>query len=108
MAMPAAQNATIAAVPGEAIGSASGTFNTLRQLGGVFGIAILAAVFAGHGGYASARLFSTGFRPALGVAALLSLVGATIGRWMPARPVRSDAATPVPQPATANAAAGVQ
>jgi len=42
------------------------------------------------------------------VAALLSLVGATIGRWMPARPVRSDAATPVPQPATANAAAGVQ
>ena len=32
-AMPAAQNATIAAVPGEAIGSASGTFNTLRQLG---------------------------------------------------------------------------
>jgi EmrB/QacA subfamily drug resistance transporter len=108
MAMPAAQNATIAAVPGEAIGSASGTFNTLRQLGGVFGIAILATVFAGHGGYASARLFSAGFRPALGIAALLSLVGAAIGRWMPARPVPSDAATPVPQQATANTPVGVQ
>jgi EmrB/QacA subfamily drug resistance transporter len=92
-AMPAAQNATIAAVPAEAIGSASGTFNTLRQLGGVFGIAILAAVFAGHGGYASARLFSTGFRPALGVAALLSLAGAMVGRWMPGLAINNSLAS---------------
>jgi MFS family permease len=94
MAMPAAQNATIGAVPRESIGIASGTFNTLRQLGGVFGIAILAAVFTGNGGYASPTLFSAGFRPALAVAALLSLAGSAAGTWVPAR--RS---APLPQPA---------
>src|SRR5262249_13880451 len=46
MAMPSAQNAVIGAVPHGAIGTASGTLNSLRQLGGTFGIAILAAVFA--------------------------------------------------------------
>src|SRR6266545_3963225 len=81
MAMPAAQNAVIGAVPRSAIGKASGTFNTLRQLGGTFGIAILAAVFAGTGGYASAQAFSDGFAPAIGVAAGLSLVAAVAGLW---------------------------
>jgi EmrB/QacA subfamily drug resistance transporter len=104
LATPAAQNATIGAVPRESIGTASGTFNTLRQLGGVFGVAILAAVFTAHGGYASAEAFAAGFRPALAVAALLSLVGAAIGGWIPPRPVSTEAAAPpVPQPATANA-----
>jgi hypothetical protein len=35
-------------------------------------------------------------------------VGATIGGWMPARPVPSDASIPVPQQATANSPAVVQ
>jgi len=81
MAMPAAQNSVIGSVPRAAIGKASGAFNTLRQLGGTFGIAILAAVFAGSGGYASAQAFSNGFAPAIGVAAGLSLVAAVAGLW---------------------------
>jgi EmrB/QacA subfamily drug resistance transporter len=85
MAMPAAQNAIIGAVPPAAIGKASGTFNTLRQLGGTFGIAVLAAVFTGSGSYASARTFSHGFVPAMTVAAGLSLVAALTGLWMPGR-----------------------
>ena len=45
-AVPATQGAAMTAVPSAEIGTASGTFNTLRQLGGVFGVAICAAVFA--------------------------------------------------------------
>ena len=55
MSFPAAQNSVIGAVPPEAIGKASGTNNTMRELGGVFGIAISVAVFAGAGSYASPR-----------------------------------------------------
>jgi hypothetical protein len=54
MAMPATQNAVLGALPRTALGVASGTFNTLRQLGGTFGVAIVAAVFAGTGSYALA------------------------------------------------------
>ena len=52
MAMPAAQNAVVSAVAKSEIGKASGTFNMLRFLGGVFGIAITVAAFAGTGGVA--------------------------------------------------------
>ena len=64
MAMVAAQNCVIGAVPPAEIGKAAGTFNTLRQLGGTFGIAILAAVFTSTGSYASARAFRAPYRGA--------------------------------------------
>jgi hypothetical protein len=60
-------------------------FNTFRQLGGTFGIAILAAVFSGTGSYLSPQTFSDGFVPAIAVAAGLSLAGAVIGLWTPGR-----------------------
>jgi EmrB/QacA subfamily drug resistance transporter len=85
MAMPAAQNAVLGAVAPAAIGKASGTFTTMRQLGGVFGIAIAAAVFASTGGYASGQAFSDGFATGIGAAAALSLVGALAGFAAPAR-----------------------
>jgi EmrB/QacA subfamily drug resistance transporter len=95
MAMVAAQNCVIGAVPPAEIGKAAGTFNTLRQLGGTFGIAILAAVFTGTGSYASARAFGTGFVPAAEVAAGLSLAGAVAGAFVPSRRrVRSGSAEP--------------
>ena len=61
MAIPAAQNAVVGSVPVEAIGKAAGTNSTMRELGGVFGIAISVAVFAGAGSYASAQAFTDGF-----------------------------------------------
>jgi MFS family permease len=85
MGMPAAQNVVMNAVGAEAIGKASGTFNMVRQLGGVFGVAILVAVFTGAGGYGSAQAFSDGFAPALGVSAALSLAGAVAGATLPGR-----------------------
>jgi EmrB/QacA subfamily drug resistance transporter len=85
MAMPAAQNAAVNAVPEGAIGKAAGTNSTMRELGGVFGIAIAVAVFAGAGGYASAQSFSDGFTAAMLVAAGLSLAGAVAGLALPGR-----------------------
>ena len=84
MAMPALQNAVVSSVAAESIGKASGTFNMLRQLGGVFGIATLVAVFTGAGSYASAQTFSDGFTAAVGVAAALSLLGAVASLGLPA------------------------
>jgi MFS family permease len=95
MAMPAAQNAVLGAVPPGAIGKASGTFSTMRQLGGVFGIAIAAAVFAGAGGFASGQAFSDGFATAVGAAAALSFVGALAGVATPARRAKAAPAGPI-------------
>jgi MFS family permease len=88
LAMPSAQNAVIGAVPPAAVGAAAGTFNTMRQFGGTFGIAIVAAVFAGSGSYASPQAFNDGFVPAIAVAACLSLAAAIAGLWTPGRPAR--------------------
>jgi hypothetical protein len=50
-------------------GIASGATNALRELGGVFGVAVLASVFSAHGGYASGQAFVDGLRPAVAVGA---------------------------------------
>jgi MFS family permease len=83
MTIPAAQSAVVGAVPRSQIGRASGTFSALRQLGGAFGIAILVAVFASAGDYASPTVFVDGFAPALAVSAGLSLCGAIAGLAIP-------------------------
>jgi len=85
LAIPTAQNAVLGAVPRPAVGAAAGVFNTLRQLGGTFGIAILVAVFSGSGSYASPDAFNDGFTPAIWVAACLSLAAAIVGLWTPGR-----------------------
>ncbi|MRH90666.1 DHA2 family efflux MFS transporter permease subunit [Nocardia sp. SYP-A9097] len=84
MGIPSAQSAVLRAVPMTAIGAASGTYNALRQLGGAFGIAVPAAVFAAVGGYASAQVFTDGFIAATATAALLALTGSVIGLLIPA------------------------
>ena len=83
MAIPATQNVVMSAVPATEAGKASGTYNMLRQLGGVFGIALLVAVFTGAGGYASPQAFTNGFAPAIGVTAGLALIGAVAGLGLP-------------------------
>jgi hypothetical protein len=85
MAIPAAQNAGVSTVAPEAIGKAAGVNSTLRELGGVFGIAVAVAIFAGAGGYASAQAFSDGFVPAIATSAALALAGALVGLALPAR-----------------------
>ena len=91
MAMPAAQSAVLGAVVATEIGKASGTFNMLRFLGGVFGIAVLAAAFAGSGSFGSPQAFSAGFAAAIGLCAVLSLLGSIAGTWQPGRRERAVA-----------------
>ena len=58
MAIPAAQNSVVGSVAMEAIGKAAGANSMMRELGGVFGIAVVVAVFAAAGSYASAHAFT--------------------------------------------------
>jgi EmrB/QacA subfamily drug resistance transporter len=96
MAIPAAQSAVMGAVAPQEIGKASGAFNTLRILGGAFGIATLVAVFAGAGSYDSPEAFSDGFAPAIGVAAALALAGAAAGLALTGRHRRVALDLPTP------------
>lgn len=99
MAIPSAQSAVIGAVPMAAIGAASGTFYTVRQLGGAFGIAITTTVFTTRGGLGSANTFSDGFGSAIATAAALALAGAVIGLLLPQRAARTTGHTVTVPPA---------
>lgn len=96
MAIPIVQKAVIGAVAASEIGKASGTLGMIRQLGGVFGVAIAVAVFALAGSRATPQTFTSGFAAANGVLALLSLAGAIAAIWLsansPAVPVSTAAA----------------
>jgi Na+/melibiose symporter-like transporter len=83
MAIPAAQTSVIGSVEAHEIGKAAGVNSTLRELGGVFGIAVAVAVFASSGGYASLQDFTDGLAPAVAVAAGLALAGALAALGLP-------------------------
>ena len=83
---PTVANAVVSSVPPEEVGVASGTNSSLRELGGVFGVAVLAAVFTHQGGYGSPQIFVDGFAPALWVAAGLSALGIVAALLAPGRP----------------------
>jgi EmrB/QacA subfamily drug resistance transporter len=83
MAIPSAQNSVLGSMADEAVGKAAGTNSVMRELGGVFGIAVAVAVFAGAGSYASAQAFTDGFGPAVGVSAALAVLGAIAGSLLP-------------------------
>jgi EmrB/QacA subfamily drug resistance transporter len=65
----------MSSVEPEQIGIASGTNNALRELGGVFGVAVLATVFNRPGVYTSPDTFVSGFHSALWVAVAFAAVG---------------------------------
>jgi EmrB/QacA subfamily drug resistance transporter len=92
MAIPSAQNSVIGSVALEDVGKAAGANSMMRELGGVFGIAVAVAVFAGAGSFASPNAFLDGFAPAIAVVAALSLAGAIVATALPGRrPAREKA-----------------
>jgi EmrB/QacA subfamily drug resistance transporter len=99
LAIPTSANAVVGAVAMDSVGKAAGANGLLRELGGVFGIAVAVAVFAGAGSYASADAFTDGFAPAIGVAAALSLAGAIAGLALPGRRRASEAGAIRAEPA---------
>jgi MFS family permease len=85
MCFPTVANLVTVSVPADGVGVAAGTNNALNALGGVFGIAILSAVFAATGSYASPGAFIGGFRPAEWVAAALAATGVLAAAAAPSR-----------------------
>jgi EmrB/QacA subfamily drug resistance transporter len=87
-------NQVMDSVPGDDVGIASGTNSAIREIGGVFGVAVLASVFARPGAFTSPAVFVDGFRPALAVAAGFSGLGALIALAVPrkgiSRPIDSS------------------
>jgi len=57
-------------------GQASGANNAIRELGGVFGVAVLASVFSSYGGYRTQETFVSGMNAAVWIGAGVVLLGA--------------------------------
>ena len=78
-------NLVLSAVRPEEEGRASGVNNTIREIGGVFGVAILASVFSANGGYTSPQAFVDGMIPAVWVGAAVLAVAAVAATFVPGR-----------------------
>ena len=78
-------NVVLGSVRPEEEGKASGANNAIREIGGVFGVAVLASVFSHKGGYASPDTFVSGLTPAVWVGAGVVAVGAVAALWLPSR-----------------------
>jgi MFS family permease len=68
-------NVVLSTVRPEEEGQASGATNAIRELGGVFGVAVLASVFAHYGGYGTGQSFVDGMTPAIYVGAGVVALG---------------------------------
>ncbi len=64
-------------------GQASGATNAIRELGGTFGIAVLATVFSGAGAYTTPQAFVDGLIPALWVGVAVLAFGALVAAVIP-------------------------
>ena len=73
-------NVVLGSVRRDQEGIASGANNAIRELGGVFGIAVLGAIFSARGGYATGATFVAGLAPAVwgGAAAVALAAGAAL------------------------------
>jgi MFS family permease len=85
LCFPTVANAVVGSVPPSEMGIASGTNSALREIGGVFGIAILASVFAHTGVYTSPSTFIDHFKNAVWIGAAFSAVGIIAAAALPAR-----------------------
>jgi MFS family permease len=66
-------------------GVASGTNNTIRELGVAVGVAVLASIFTSYGDYTSPAAFVDGLVPAVTAGAAVIAVGALIALRLPGR-----------------------
>ena len=79
-------------------GQASGAASTLREVGGVLGVAVLATVFQSHGSYASPQAYTDGVSAALPVAVGVLVIGAIAAALLPSKAAAAKAAALVAGP----------
>lgn len=89
-------NVVLSSVRPREEGQASGANNAIRELGGVFGVAVLASVFMSYGGYESGQAFVDGLVPAVWVGAVVVGIGALAALFIPSRrrPAEAEAGRP--------------
>jgi EmrB/QacA subfamily drug resistance transporter len=78
-------NVVLSAVQPEEEGKASGSNNAIREIGGVFGVAVLASVFSANGSYANPQAYVDGLVPAVAVGSAIVAVGAAVALAIPGR-----------------------
>jgi EmrB/QacA subfamily drug resistance transporter len=96
-----AANAVLGAVRPEEAGQASGANNAIRELGGVLGVAVLAAVFTGSGGFETPQAFVDGLIPALWVGAAVLIGGGLAALLIPGKRAATVREGALPAPAAA-------
>ena len=99
-------NVVLSAVRPDQEGKASGATNTIREVGGVFGVAVLAAIFSANGDYGSPAAYVAGLQPAIAVGAVVVGLGASprcssrrgpgLGRARPSERTRERARSAAP------------
>jgi EmrB/QacA subfamily drug resistance transporter len=102
-------NIVLGSVGRDQEGIASGANNAIRELGGVFGIPVLGAVFSARGGYTSGAAFVSGLSAALWVGGAAVAAAAAAALLLPRRRTAPGAAIPVaaaPAPAAAEPTVG--
>jgi EmrB/QacA subfamily drug resistance transporter len=90
-------NVVLSAVRPREEGQASGANNAIRELGGVFGVAVLASVFASYGGYESGQAFVDGLEPALWIGAVVVALGALAALFIPRKQRGAEAPAVEPE-----------
>jgi EmrB/QacA subfamily drug resistance transporter len=93
------QAAQLGAVAPERHGQASGAAVTIREVGGVLGVAVIAGVFSAHGATTTPDAFLAGARPALLVAGL-TVAAAVLGAFALPRRRRAPVAASAPAAAS--------
>ena len=102
MVFPSFSGEIVASVRHDLMGIAAGTNATIRELGGVFGVALVGLVFASPNAYTRPNAFATGYDHALWACVIFTALGAltaTAALGLPGP--RSRAAAPVGAPAMA-------
>jgi EmrB/QacA subfamily drug resistance transporter len=80
-----AANAVLSSVRPSEAGQASGATNTIREIGGVLGVAVLATVFTSHGSYGAPQDYVDGLVPAVWVGSAVLAAGALVALLVPGR-----------------------
>src|ERR671936_495623 len=82
-------NVVLSAVRPDEEGQASGANNAIRELGGVFGVAVLASIFSSYGGYGTGQTFVDGLTPAISIGAAIVALGAVVAFAVPSARARA-------------------
>ena len=85
LCFPTVATAVVGSVPPSEVGIASGTNSSLREIGGVFGIAVLASVFSSSDVFRSVSAFVDHFTDAVWVGAAFSAIGILAAASLPGR-----------------------